>query len=75
MKRYQKFLGLPLVYAGVAELAICFVLEHSPLFQNTSDKMAERLSGIYNCLLLFGLLLVIVGIISYTVLRKRQSNY
>jgi hypothetical protein len=37
--------------------------------------MAERLSGIYNCLLLFGLLLVIVGIIGYTVLRKRQSNY
>ena len=57
LSKYKRFLGLPLVYAGVVELFLCYV------FNLTR----------FNLLLLLGWLMVTGGIVGYVVLLKKDS--
>ncbi len=57
--RKLRFLGLPLVYLGVAELAIIY-------FCGWTDK---------NSLLLLGLFLIVAGIVGYVLLTKAAGKY
>jgi hypothetical protein len=57
LSRYKRFLGLPLVYAGVVELFLCYV------FNLTR----------FNVLLLLGWLMVTGGIVGYVILLKKDS--
>ena len=57
LSRYKRFLGLPLVYAGVVELFLCYV------FNLTR----------FNLLLLLGWLMVTGGIVGYVILLKKDS--
>jgi len=57
LSRYKRFLGLPLVYAGVVELFLCYVFNMTRL----------------NLLLLLGWLMVTGGIVGYVILLKKNS--
>jgi len=58
LSKYKRFLGLPLVYAGVVELFLCYV------FNLTR----------FNLLLLLGWLMVTGGIVGYVVLLKKEGT-
>ena len=57
LSRHRHFLGLPLVYAGVVELAVCY-------FFNLTR---------FNLLLLLGWLMITGGIVGYVVLLKKEN--
>ena len=59
MKKLLKYLGLPLVFVGLLWLVICFLAG----WTNS------------NTLLITGVLLIAVGIITYVMKMKNESNY
>ena len=59
MKKLLKYLGLPLVFVGLLWLVICFLAG----WTNS------------NALLITGVILIVVGIITYVMKMKNESNY
>ncbi|MBQ5982792.1 MAG: hypothetical protein IJL54_11555 [Prevotella sp.] len=59
MKKLLKYLGLPLVFVGLLWLVICFLAG----WTNS------------NALLITGVILIAVGIITYVMKMKNESNY
>ena len=59
MKKLLKYLGLPLVFVGLLWLVICFLAG----WTNS------------NALLITGVLLIVIGIITYVMKMKNESNY
>jgi uncharacterized membrane protein HdeD (DUF308 family) len=59
MKKYIKYIGLPLVYTGVALLTVCYIAgwtnKNAPLF--------------------VGIILIIAGIAGHIYSVKKQSKY
>ena len=59
MKKMLKYLGLPLVYLGILWLVVCY-------FTSWSNS---------NTMLLIGVILIIIGIITYVIKIKKESEY
>ena len=56
LSKYKNFLGLPLVYAGVAELLLCWILGLTR----------------FNFLLLLGWLMITGGIVGFVILNRKK---
>ena len=59
MRKIYKYLGLPLVYLGVILLVTCFIVG----WTNS------------NILLISGVFLIAIGIITYVIKTKKESEY
>ena len=59
MKKMLNYLGLPLVYVGIIWLIVCF-------FAGWTNS---------NALLMTGVIFIIIGIITYVIKTKNESDY